>query len=127
MDHSTLKQVCRWALLVFAALAGWPAPAAAASRQSLATKLAAYMQAAGGNSGAWVSDTDTGERLFAWDAGTRRTPASVEKLLTTSTALDRLGESSRLETVVFADGELIDGTLTGDLYIKGFGDPSFTG
>ena len=55
-----------------------------------------------------------------------RIPASVEKLYTTATALRTLGPDGRLVTQVLAavppDGA---GTLDGDLYLRGEGDPTF--
>ena len=45
---------------------------------------------AGGSAGAWVND-GSGATVFKWKAGIRRVPASVQKLVTTAAALDRLG------------------------------------
>ncbi|MRD48708.1 D-alanyl-D-alanine carboxypeptidase/D-alanyl-D-alanine-endopeptidase [Caenimonas koreensis DSM 17982] len=50
-------------------------------------------------------------------------PASVAKLLTTYAGLDLLGPAFTWSTPVFIDGTVRDGTLQGDLYIKGQGDP----
>ena len=50
-------------------------------------------------------------------------PASVMKLITTFAALETLGPSFTWRTPVFVEGTLRDGTLTGNLYIKGQGDP----
>jgi D-alanyl-D-alanine carboxypeptidase/D-alanyl-D-alanine-endopeptidase (penicillin-binding protein 4) len=84
------------------------------------------MRAAGGASGAWVVDSTDGKSLYSSNADIRRTPASVEKLLTTTTALERLGDSEHLETRVSHDGTLDeDGVLNGNLYLRGSGDPSF--
>jgi D-alanyl-D-alanine carboxypeptidase/D-alanyl-D-alanine-endopeptidase (penicillin-binding protein 4) len=95
--------------------------------QRLKLTLARELTAAGGRSGAWVADLDTGNRLFGWRESEKRVPASVEKLFTTATALERLGPESRLQTAIAGDGVLdADGTLAGSLYIRGGGDPSFT-
>lgn len=51
------------------------------------------------------------------------TPASIAKLGTTLAALDLLGPSYTWVTQVLADGPLVGGTLRGNLYIKGQGDP----
>jgi serine-type D-Ala-D-Ala carboxypeptidase/endopeptidase (penicillin-binding protein 4) len=84
------------------------------------------MSFAGGSSGAWVADADTGEPIFSVLPDIRRTPASVQKLLTTTTALERFGENEHLKTMVRSDGQLgEDGVIAGDLYLQGFGDPSF--
>ena len=50
-------------------------------------------------------------------------PASVMKLVTTYAALDLLGPAYTWRTPVFVDGVVRDGTLFGNLYIKGQGDP----
>lgn len=49
--------------------------------------------------------------------------ASVMKLLTTYAALDLLGPAYSWSTPVFIDGTVRDGTLAGNLYIQGQGDP----
>jgi serine-type D-Ala-D-Ala carboxypeptidase/endopeptidase (penicillin-binding protein 4) len=99
---------------------------ARSGRLTFAPTIGAQIRAAGGASGAWVADAAGGKSLFSLNADTRRTPASVQKLLTTTTALERLGNGEHLETAVRYDGELgEEGVLDGDLYMKGFGDPSF--
>ena len=50
-------------------------------------------------------------------------PASVAKLTTTFAALDLLGPAFAWSTPVFAEGNVRDGVLQGNLYIKGQGDP----
>jgi D-alanyl-D-alanine carboxypeptidase/D-alanyl-D-alanine-endopeptidase (penicillin-binding protein 4) len=50
-------------------------------------------------------------------------PASVMKLITTFSALETLGPSFAWRTPVYVEGTVRDGTLTGNLYIKGQGDP----
>jgi D-alanyl-D-alanine carboxypeptidase/D-alanyl-D-alanine-endopeptidase (penicillin-binding protein 4) len=50
-------------------------------------------------------------------------PASVMKLVTTYAALDLLGPAYTWTTPVYADGPVRDGTLQGNLYIQGQGDP----
>ena len=50
-------------------------------------------------------------------------PASVMKLVTTYAALDLLGPAYVWNTPVFIDGAVRDGTLYGNLIIKGLGDP----
>jgi D-alanyl-D-alanine carboxypeptidase/D-alanyl-D-alanine-endopeptidase (penicillin-binding protein 4) len=112
--------------IVASSLTATPVAAAATARERLAAGVFHQLRAIGGGSGAWIADADSGRRLFAFKEGQSRTPASIEKPFTTSTALARLGAGFRIPTVVSADGLLTeDGTLTGSLYIKGFGDPSF--
>lgn len=53
-------------------------------------------------------------------------PASVMKLVTSFAALNQLGPSYVWTTDVWADGTILDGVLSGDLVIKGHGDPTLT-
>ena len=53
-------------------------------------------------------------------------PASVMKLVTTYAALDLIGRNHRWRTDAYLDGTLADGTLDGDLVLKGGGDPKIT-
>jgi D-alanyl-D-alanine carboxypeptidase/D-alanyl-D-alanine-endopeptidase (penicillin-binding protein 4) len=50
-------------------------------------------------------------------------PASVAKLATTFAALELLGPAYAWSTPVYVDGVVRDGTLQGNLHIKGNGDP----
>jgi D-alanyl-D-alanine carboxypeptidase/D-alanyl-D-alanine-endopeptidase (penicillin-binding protein 4) len=50
-------------------------------------------------------------------------PASIAKLTTTFAALELLGPAYTWKTPVFVDGPIVNGTLQGNLYIKGQGDP----
>ncbi|MEO8118325.1 MAG: D-alanyl-D-alanine carboxypeptidase/D-alanyl-D-alanine-endopeptidase [Rhodoferax sp.] len=50
-------------------------------------------------------------------------PASVMKLVTTYAALDLLGPAYTWRTPVYVEGPVREGTLFGNLYIKGQGDP----
>ncbi len=56
-------------------------------------------------------------------ANTPVNPASIAKLATTYAALDLLGPSFTWATPVYVEGAIRDGTLHGNLYIKGQGDP----
>jgi len=71
----------------------------------------------------YVADVETGEAILEWNGNEPRNPASTIKLLTTLVALDVLGPTYRWRTDVFAEGELDDGRLDGDLVLKGYGDP----
>lgn len=115
------------AALLLAALALAAAPASAADpAAALRATLTAQMRHAGVAAGATVVDLSTGERLYDRKGGIARVPASVEKLYTTATALARLGSASTLDTTVTGEGGLDErGVWRGDLYLKGFGDPTF--
>lgn len=50
-------------------------------------------------------------------------PASTMKLVTTYAALELLGPTHQWKTEFFTDGQLNNGVLNGNLYLKGGGDP----
>ncbi len=50
-------------------------------------------------------------------------PASLMKLVTTYVALEQLGPGFAWRTPVYLEGAVRDGTLHGNLYVKGQGDP----
>lgn len=64
--------------------------------------------------------------LFDHNGGKLFNPASNMKILTTATALWYLGPTYRFRTEARRDPDLRNGTLNGNLYIKGFGDPTLT-
>ena len=118
------------ALLGLAAVAPSAAAAAASTAQSadsaLGGKLAAAMRPAGGASGAYVVNADSGRVVFRRRHTRARILASNTKIFTTAAALARFGPTARLSTEVRGDGALaLDGTYHGHLYLVGGGDPSF--
>jgi serine-type D-Ala-D-Ala carboxypeptidase/endopeptidase (penicillin-binding protein 4) len=69
-----------------------------------------------------------GDTLFEQNAGTPLMPASTMKMLTTAAALEQLGPKYQFSTDVLYDGTLdSDGTLRGNVYLRGDGDPSLSG
>ena len=89
--------------------------------------LAREMAASGPAAGAYVVDLDTGAPLFAFNPDVQRIPASVNKLFTTSTALQRFGPERTLQTEVLADAAPDEtGVVAGNVYLRGGGDPTFT-
>lgn len=70
-------------------------------------------------------DVKSGEKLLAYNEDKILNPASTLKVLTCFIMLDKFGEDYRYETYLMYSGELEkDGTLKGDLIIRGTGDPS---
>lgn len=61
--------------------------------------------------------------LLAWRAEEPMNPASVMKLVTTYAGLDALGPAYFWRTRIEASGRIEDGTLHGNLLVRGSGDP----
>jgi D-alanyl-D-alanine carboxypeptidase/D-alanyl-D-alanine-endopeptidase (penicillin-binding protein 4) len=105
-----------------------PAAAHAATARTdttLRADLTRLAQRAGGAGGFVVLDGRTG-RALAQSAPTKTRPlGSTAKLLTTGAAADLLGPGARLTTTVHVvGGPDAAGTLGGDLFLKGGGDPA---
>lgn len=68
------------------------------------------------------------DTLFQLNAGVPLLPASTMKMLTSVAAFERLGPQYQFSTDVLYDGTLgPDGTLAGNVYLRGDGDPSLSG
>jgi serine-type D-Ala-D-Ala carboxypeptidase/endopeptidase (penicillin-binding protein 4) len=118
-----LTALCAAGLLGAAA----PSPAGASgSLSGLQADLGHQLALAGSRSGAYVYDLTAKQALFSERAATLRPPASVEKLYTAVTALERMGPTARLSTTVLGAGHLAAGGVwNGNLYLRGGGDPTF--
>ncbi|SEM90686.1 D-alanyl-D-alanine carboxypeptidase/D-alanyl-D-alanine endopeptidase [Nitrosomonas marina] len=73
--------------------------------------------------GIYVHKIGAPHPVLALNADAVMNPASVMKLITTYAGLEILGPAYAWQTVLSAHGEISDGTLHGDLIIKGYGDP----
>jgi serine-type D-Ala-D-Ala carboxypeptidase/endopeptidase (penicillin-binding protein 4) len=80
-----------------------------------------------GQFGVMVTSLTRGDTLFAQNAGEMMQPASTMKLMSTAVALDRFGPEHSFSTDVLRDAPLGgDGTITGNIYLRGDGDPSMS-
>lgn len=80
-----------------------------------------------GEWGAMVVSITRGDTLLAHGAGNKLVPASTMKLFTAAIALDRLGAEHTFSTDVLREGTVgPDGTLKGNLVLRGDGDPSLS-
>ncbi len=71
-----------------------------------------------------VVDLKTSQKLISINSQTSMVPASCMKLITTAAALEILGPDSCFHTYLEYDGNIDSkGTLHGNLYIRGGGDP----
>ncbi len=75
---------------------------------------------------AWVREVDVATPRLSVNARTAMNPASTMKLVTTYAALDLLGSAYVWKTEAFAAGSINEGVLTGDLHLRGGGDPKLT-
>ncbi len=108
-----------------AAAPGAPAWSAADVRALQAQLRSALGASALATSGLAVVDAG-GRPLFARRDLAGLTPASTFKLLVGLTALDVLGPRYRFSTTFESQDDPYDGTIDGDLYLVGDGDPSLT-
>lgn len=98
------------------------------SGPSLANNLAHLIgRTRNGSWGVMVSSVTRGDTLFANNIASPMRPASTLKMLTGAIALDQRGPSYHFTTRIFTDGEILkDGTLRGNVYLVGEGDPSLS-
>lgn len=78
----------------------------------------------GAQAGVVVVDTTTGRTLYDRNGHRRLVPASNTKLLTSTAAMELLGPGHRFTTDVATSGIRRAGLLSGDLYLRGGGDPT---
>jgi serine-type D-Ala-D-Ala carboxypeptidase/endopeptidase (penicillin-binding protein 4) len=132
------KRVCMWLLMVWVissltapAYARSEAAAPTASLQANIEKLLSALKqddnSAGLHAGIAIYDLTDQTYLYQHQAKRSYIPASTLKLFTTITGLDRLGPNFQWKTEVHVIGSVTaDGIVTGDLVLKGYGDPSLT-
>ena len=75
--------------------------------------------------GITVFDLTTGESLFRYQDEKLYRPASTEKIITSVTALSRLGTDYTMDTRLQYTGRIENDTLKGNLYLVGGFDPEF--
>jgi len=71
-----------------------------------------------------VLNANTGEIMYAKNEKLGMATASTLKTITTATAYSILGSNFKYETDLLYNGMIKDGTLEGNIIIKGTGDPS---
>lgn len=141
LPSSAFRPVAAAAVLVFAlpapAQEKQPTPAVAvgsvATAAPAAPDYAARLQKLldetrpGGTVGLYVVDGATSEVLFSMNGEEPLKPASNNKLLTTAAGLSLLGPDYRFVTSILVRGTVLNGTLQGDLIVRGGGDPTISG
>jgi len=76
--------------------------------------------------GVYVHEIGAAEPVLAIGADRSLNPASSMKLVTTYAGLEMLGPAYTWNTDILTDGAIAQDVLTGNLYLKGSGDPKLT-
>jgi len=76
--------------------------------------------------GVMFRSLETGETVYRRNAEKLFVPASNQKVVTAAFALETLGPGYRYRTAVEAEGPVRDGVLTGNLVVRGSGDPTIS-
>ena len=64
------------------------------------------------------------DALYSYEPDAKMIPASITKLITSATALVKLGAGFQFNTIIYTDDfKMKDGVISGNIYIKGYGDP----
>ena len=101
----------------------------ATSKEEIVNKIREILSSLPANtvSGIMIYDPLMQDTIFALNEYRPMTPASLTKLFTTSISLDIMGGEHKLSTRLYSDDlNFNDGTLNGNLFIKGFGNSLFS-
>ena len=71
-----------------------------------------------------VADSKTGKIIFERNAELGLAAASCQKVITSGAAFELLGKDYRYQTTLGYNGKIENGSLKGDLYVTGNGDPT---
>ena len=74
--------------------------------------------------GFYVVESKTGETVFNRNKDVGFAVASSQKVITSTASLELLGENYRYKTDLAYDGKIDNGTLNGNVYLIGNGDPT---
>jgi D-alanyl-D-alanine carboxypeptidase/D-alanyl-D-alanine-endopeptidase (penicillin-binding protein 4) len=104
----------------------WTSPTGASALNSaVGATLASHTRS--GEWGAIIVSLTRGDTLFSQNADDMMQPASTMKMYTSAVALDHFGPDYTFRTPALRDGQIgPDGTLAGNLYLRGSGDPSLS-
>jgi D-alanyl-D-alanine carboxypeptidase/D-alanyl-D-alanine-endopeptidase (penicillin-binding protein 4) len=74
-----------------------------------------------------VVSADKYDVLYSYNADAKMIPASITKVITSASALMKLGKDYFFKTAILTDDiNIDDGVIDGNLYLKGYGDPDFS-
>ena len=124
----------KWVLGAMLLLASVTAPVmgdqAAAAQQSYKgmevgiNQVISSQRMRGVRSSVIVREADTNRIVYQYRGNQGVTPASNVKVLTSTAALEVLGEDYKFNTDVLTNGTVTNGVLDGHLYLRGTGDPT---
>ncbi len=134
MRSRFVAAACVWAAITMVAALFTPVAAAQEStevtqpwKQKLAESFEALSERADAPTDMCVSTFLNNEQIVGAKHTKMLVPASLMKLVTATVALEVIGADGVYTTEVFADsaawGSVVGGTLHGDLYLRGGGDP----
>jgi D-alanyl-D-alanine carboxypeptidase/D-alanyl-D-alanine-endopeptidase (penicillin-binding protein 4) len=91
------------------------------AKRNLAARLDSFVE--GNPAGTCIAVTDAGVDLYGSRENDPMIPASTEKLLTAHGVLSTLGPDATLETTLISRSAPTSGTVAGDVWLVGGGDP----
>lgn len=77
--------------------------------------------------GVIIQSLETGEYIYRLNEHKNFIPASNIKLFTSAVALLKLGPEFKYKTYLYTDGEIKNGILYGNIFVRGSGDPTISG
>jgi D-alanyl-D-alanine carboxypeptidase/D-alanyl-D-alanine-endopeptidase (penicillin-binding protein 4) len=114
----------------FAAISKANKPRTSPATKKFGERADALLASAPVSKGEWgllIIDAETGDTLYELNADKYFLPASNMKLFATAFALAKLGPDYRFRTTLETHGAVsLQGTLTGDLFLVGRGDPNLS-
>lgn len=124
MNTATMKKVCLsgWLLIIF--LSAVQAQSVTERLKAAVVRLEKDAQLRHGIMSLYVADAKTGKVLFEKNGQIGLAPASTQKIITSATSFELLGNEFQFKTYLSHDGEIREGKLSGNLYITGKGDPT---
>jgi serine-type D-Ala-D-Ala carboxypeptidase/endopeptidase (penicillin-binding protein 4) len=120
-------------IVLFSAIILFSSPtftAQADTLEDIQLKISKYLRRPGVRSANWgiqVLDPEDNKVLMEVNPDKPFLPASVLKVVTTATAIEKLGPEFRYRTGVYTNGTIgSDGVIHGDIILVGRGDPNLT-
>ena len=115
-----MKRTTLFSLLILAFIAQLQAYTA----QEAVDKFVSHSSLRYASVGVTVIDLDSARTIASYRPDLANITASTMKTVVSSAALGMLGPHFRFETPVYLDGEVKDGLFTGNIVIRGIGDPT---